>query len=100
MGAMNTSHPSDDALPRLIHLHAGQVIALPDTAAGGLRVLQGRVWLTRHNDLDDHFLEAGQGLDLRPDDQVVIEAERGPARCLLLSPADTTPVREALASGA
>ncbi len=97
---MNTPHRSDDELPRLIHLHAGQVIALPATAASGLRVLQGRVWLTRCGDPDDHFLDAGQQLHLRGDDQVVIEAERGPARCLLLSPADTTPQREALASGA
>ncbi len=97
---MNTDRPAPADLPQLIHLHAGQVMALPATPTRGLRVLQGRVWLTRFGDPDDHFLNAGDSLDLRPHDQVVIEADAGAARCLLLSPADTLPAREALASGA
>jgi Protein of unknown function (DUF2917) len=30
-----------------------------------LRVVSGSAWVTRPNDLDDHFLQAGQTLELR-----------------------------------
>ena len=40
---------------------------------GRLTVAHGRVWLTREGDLDDHVLSAGQTLQLRADEQVVVE---------------------------
>ena len=40
---------------------------------GEFAVLQGRVWLTRRGDLDDHVLSAGERFVLEPADDVVIE---------------------------
>ena len=50
----------------------GQPMRL-DSANGELGVLDGRVWLTRRGDLDDHVLDAGQRIVLTPDDSVVVE---------------------------
>ena len=41
--------------------------------AGEFAVLEGRVWLTRRGDLDDHVLGAGARMRLEPADDVVIE---------------------------
>jgi hypothetical protein len=41
----------------------GQALRLP-RAGGELTVLRGRLWLTRNNDLGDHFIEAGQRVHL------------------------------------
>ena len=46
---------------------------------GELTVLDGRVWLTRANDLGDHFVEAGQRVRLAVDDNAVIEPARAGA---------------------
>jgi len=43
---------------------------------GELTVLDGRVWLTRANDLGDHFVEAGERVRLAVDDNAVIEPAR------------------------
>ena len=40
---------------------------------GEFAVLEGRVWLTRRGDLDDHVLSAGERFVLEPADDVVIE---------------------------
>lgn len=40
---------------------------------GRLVVQSGRAWITRRGDLDDHVLSAGQAVDLRADEQVVVE---------------------------
>ena len=40
---------------------------------GELTVLDGRVWLTRANDLGDHFVETGERVRLAVDDNAVIE---------------------------
>jgi hypothetical protein len=45
-----------------------------ENLAGEFAVLEGRVWLTRRGDLDDHVLEPGQRVVLEPSDDVVIEA--------------------------
>lgn len=53
---------------------------------GGLRVLQGcagarlevaggRLWVTQPDDLDDHFLAAGESMRLGSDGPVVIESD-------------------------
>ena len=44
--------------------------------AGEFAVLEGKVWLTRRGDLDDHVLEPGQSIVLEPGDDVVMEAWR------------------------
>jgi hypothetical protein len=40
---------------------------------GEFAVLEGRVWLTRRGDLDDHVLSAGERIVLEAADDVVIE---------------------------
>jgi len=40
---------------------------------GEFAVLQGRVWLTRRGDLDDHVLSAGERIVFEAADDVVIE---------------------------
>ncbi len=40
---------------------------------GRLTVKSGRAWITRSGDLDDHVLSAGQAVELRADEQVVVE---------------------------
>lgn len=43
--------------------------------AAELGVLRGRVWVTASNRLDDHFVDAGQRLELPARSRVVISAE-------------------------
>lgn len=45
-------------------------------SAGELRVMEGRVWLTRAGDLDDHLLEAGQRIRLSAAQNAIIESWR------------------------
>jgi len=46
---------------------------------GELTVLDGRIWLTRANDLGDHFVEPGERVRLAVDDNAVIEPARSGA---------------------
>jgi len=50
---------------------------------GEFAVLEGRVWLTRRGDLDDHVLSAGERFVLEPADDVVIEPWDRSARARL-----------------
>ncbi|WP_175541862.1 DUF2917 domain-containing protein [Polaromonas sp. YR568] len=50
----------------------GQALRLP-RAGGELTVLRGRLWLTRNNDLGDHFIEAGQRVWLDAGENAVVE---------------------------
>lgn len=54
-------------------LAPGQALRLP-RAGGELTVLRGRLWLTRNNDLGDHFIEAGQRVWLDASENAVVEA--------------------------
>ena len=54
-------------------LAPGQALRLP-RAGGELTVLRGRLWLTRNNDLGDHFIEAGQRVWLDAGENAVVEA--------------------------
>jgi len=54
-------------------LQACGVRLLRTRRPGRLTVKSGRAWITRRGDLDDHVLSAGQAVDLRADDQVVVE---------------------------
>jgi hypothetical protein len=49
-----------------------QALRLP-RAGGELTVLRGRLWLTRNNDLGDHFIEAGQCVHLGDHENAVVE---------------------------
>lgn len=80
-------------------LPPGRPLTLRATAGTELRVLRGRVWLTRSGDAADHFLEAGEALRL-DGARTVVEADRGEvARFALQPPAtQTPPPRQASAS--
>jgi hypothetical protein len=54
-------------------LAPGQALRLP-RAGGELTVLRGRLWLTRNNDLGDHFIEAGQRVWLDAGENAVVES--------------------------
>ena len=70
--------------PTSIDLQPGQALTLPQTGDHWLLVLQGRIWLTRSRDLDDHFLQAGERMRLGDQGPVVVEADgRQRARCVL-----------------
>jgi Protein of unknown function (DUF2917) len=43
---------------------------------GELLVVEGRIWLTRDNDLGDHFIEPGQRVRLGVAEHAVIESAR------------------------
>lgn len=59
-------------------LMRGQAVTLrPDACL--LQVEAGRLWLTRAGDPDDHFLSAGDSIDLTGQERVVIECDRTPA---------------------
>ncbi|MED5620595.1 DUF2917 domain-containing protein [Ideonella sp. BN130291] len=72
------------AQPTLLQLREGQHLRCNDEHPVRLSVLQGRVWLTRAGDPDDHFLVAGQSMALAAGAQAVLSAEGGPAEVRLL----------------
>jgi hypothetical protein len=47
--------------PLVLHLQDGELLPMDGVR---LRVEAGRVWVTRRDDLDDHFLDAGAAIDL------------------------------------
>ncbi len=61
--------------PVTLKLSQGEVLAW-DQAAVRVRVVSGRIWLTRRNDLVDHFLHHGQCFELRRSQGTLIEAEQ------------------------
>lgn len=64
--------------PLVLQLSDGQLLRWTQAVAVRLRVVAGRVWVTRPGDPDDHFLDAGDHLRLDARSQVLIGAE-GPA---------------------
>ncbi len=75
---------------------------------GLLRVLQGRLWLTRRDDPDDHLVAAGERIELAAGADAVIEAYDGAAAMVEFVPRHRnglggaffgTAVRAAVAAG-
>jgi hypothetical protein len=66
--------------PRFLQLQPGQIVRADDA---WLSVVRGRVWVTRANDPDDHFLAGGQSMRLAPGAAALIEAD-GPAQLALV----------------
>jgi hypothetical protein len=58
-------------------LQACGVRLLRTRRPGRLMVKSGRAWITRRGDIDDHVLSAGQAVELRADEQVVVEPWEG-----------------------
>jgi hypothetical protein len=67
--------------PRVLDLYDGELVRCGQPMR--LRVLAGRVWLTRAHDLDDHFLAAGDAVRLAPAWNDLVGAE-GAARIELV----------------
>ena len=67
------------ATPLVLQLSDGQLLRWTQAVAVRLRVVAGRVWVTRPGDPDDHFLDAGDQLRLDARSCVLIGAE-GEAR--------------------
>ena len=59
----------------LKRLGSGQAMRL-DRLGGDLRVIEGRVWLTRDGELGDHFVEPGQKVRLAAGEDAVISPAR------------------------
>jgi hypothetical protein len=58
-------------------LQACGVRLLRTRRPGRLVVKSGRAWITRQGDLDDHVLSAGDAMDLRAHEQIVVEPWEG-----------------------
>jgi Protein of unknown function (DUF2917) len=58
-----------------LHLQVGEVIRAQQRSR--IRVLTGRLWLTRAGDAEDHFMEAGDDAQLMPEDAPLMEAVNG-----------------------
>lgn len=65
--------------PLVLHLQDGELLPVDGVR---LRVEAGRVWVTRRNDLDDHFLDSGSTIDLARGSGALVSAE-GAARVRL-----------------
>jgi hypothetical protein len=61
--------------PLVLQLNDGQLLRWTQAVAVHLRVVTGRVWVTRPGDPDDHFLDAGDQLRLDARSRVLIGAE-------------------------
>ncbi|MCW7540035.1 DUF2917 domain-containing protein [Aquabacterium sp. A7-Y] len=66
-----------------LQLAPGQLMHLPLSRSATLEVRHGRVWVTASGDLHDHFLHAGDSLQLRPGEGVLLGAESGSAVALV-----------------
>ena len=64
--------------------------------ASQIRVTHGSLWLTVDGELDDVFIECGQGVWLPPGAHVLVQAVHAPARAVVLRPAT---LRERLRAG-
>jgi hypothetical protein len=69
--------------PQVCVLQADELLRLPDDAAALVAVVRGRVWLTRANDADDHFLDAGRTMRVGAGALALLSAEGGPAEVLV-----------------
>ncbi|QTN21723.1 DUF2917 domain-containing protein [Rhizobacter sp. AJA081-3] len=65
--------------PLVLQLSDGQLLRWTQAMAVTLRVIAGRVWVTRPGDPDDHFLDAGDQLKIDARSRALIGAE-GEAR--------------------
>lgn len=73
--------------PLVLHLQDGELLPVDGVR---LRVEAGRVWVTRRNDPDDHFLDAGAAIELARGSGALVGAE-GAARVRLTRPDQAQP---------
>lgn len=65
-------------LPPATTLRPGQTRVLNASEGLTIQILPGRMWVTRPDDRQDHFLGAGQGMRLtdRQEEEVVVEPDQ------------------------
>ena len=68
--------------PLVLQLSDGQLLRWTQAMAVTLRVIAGRVWVTRTGDLDDHFLDAGD--QLRLEEATILRSVRKTGRLLVV----------------
>ncbi len=96
---MNTQTSSKLSSAATMRLAPGQP-AFVGHGAGELTVLDGRVWLTRHGDLDDHVLECGARVHIGWAERAVVESwERDQAARVQWRPIERHVPAQALARG-
>ncbi len=61
--------------PVTLRLHAGEVLAWRQAPARVRVVGGGRVWITQHGDLEDHFLYHGECFELNRERHVLLQAD-------------------------
>ena len=62
--------------PVTLRLERGRLLSWPRQAGVRLRVLAGTAWVTQAHDMEDHFLQPGHTLVLRPGSRSIISAEQ------------------------
>jgi hypothetical protein len=87
---MSTTDPAG----ALVLLRDGELLRCSDRHDTWVTVVQGRVWITQANDLDDHFIDAGQSMRLAAGADALIGAE-GAARLMVMQgPGQAEPPRD------
>ncbi len=80
--------------PVVLQLRHGELFRCEQACR--LRVVHGRVWVTRRHDPDDHFLDAGHTLVLRGGAQAIVGAEGDAQVALHAAPSRLSALRQRL----
>ena len=62
--------------PVTLRLERGRLLSWQRQSGVRLRVIAGSAWVTQTHDMEDHFLQPGQTLILRPGSRALIGAEQ------------------------
>ena len=87
------SSPNPPPHPRHLSLSPGELLTLTPTQPTSLHLKSGALWVTQTGDDRDHFLRAGQSMQLAPYRLTVLQAERVPAQAFWASTAKRSPHR-------
>jgi hypothetical protein len=80
-----------------MHLEAGQIVRLYDSAGTRLECVRGALWITQHKDRNDHVLAAGHTLTLDRPGLALIHAQ-APSEFLVHEPAPQISLRTRIVS--
>jgi hypothetical protein len=80
--------------PVVLQLRHGELFRCDQACR--LRVVHGRVWVTRRHDLEDLFLDAGHTLVLRRGAQAIVSAEGDAQLALHAAPSRLSALRQRL----
>lgn len=73
--------------PVVLQLAAGELLQWRESRPVQLRVVQGRIWMTRADDPHDHFIDAGQCIEIAPGARAIVGAEGAAQVALVQQPA-------------